>query len=56
MDEELVMIEIEADLLEQVRPLCERYGLTPEELAVRFFRWVAENPEDAKAYLIVMDT
>jgi len=48
---ETVTIEVDSDLLEQVKELIKPYGITPEQLIEQFFRWCAECPEEATQYL-----
>ena len=48
---ETVTIEVDSDLLEQVKELIKPYGITPEQLIEQFFRWWAECPEEATQYL-----
>ena len=45
-------IEVDTDLLEEVRSLLAPYGLTPERLAEQFFTWMVEYPEAAIPYLL----
>lgn len=46
-----IEITIETSLYEQVREFLIPYGITVEQLAEQFFRWCAEHPEEATAYL-----
>lgn len=48
---ETTELEVDAELLEEVRKFLKPYGLTAEELAEQFLCWVAANPEEATAYL-----
>ena len=50
-DEDLVEIQVDSELLDQVKALIAPLGLSPEELVVRFMEYCA-NPEtqgEAKA-------
>lgn len=38
-------VEIEDELIEEMKALPESYGKTVEELLQQFFRWCAENPD-----------
>ena len=53
MDQELEIVEIEVDqdLQEQLEELLKPKGITLEDLISSFFRWCAEKPEEATAYL-----
>ena len=53
-DSELLKIEVDADLLEQVRELTARMGTTPEDIARQFLEWCVnpETTEEAKAWLL----
>ena len=48
---EIVEIEIDEDLQKQVEEWIKPYGITMEELLAEIFRWCAEKPEEATAYL-----
>ena len=43
-DEDLVEIQVDSELLDQVKALIAPLGLSPEELVVRFMEYCA-NPE-----------
>lgn len=47
-----ITIDVDADLLEEVRPLFAQYGLTPERAAELFFAWMAKHPEEAISYFL----
>lgn len=51
---ELVEIEVDADLLEQLKAVITPMGITPEMLIVRFFEWCVapETRDDAMAWLL----
>ena len=53
-DSELLKIEVDADLLEQVRELTARMGTTPEDIARQFLEWCVnpETTEEAKSWLL----
>ena len=53
-DSELLKIEVDADLLEQVRELTARMGTTPEDIARQFLEWCVnpETAEEAKSWLL----
>jgi len=51
---ETVVVQIDADLLEQLTQIIEPMGLTPEMLIVRFFEWCVapETKDEAIAWLL----
>lgn len=53
-DSELLKIEVDADLLEQVRELTARMETTPEDIVRQFLEWCVnpETMEEAKAWLL----
>lgn len=51
---EIIEIEVDSDLLEQLKELLTPMGLTPEELAQRFIEWCVdpETKDSAMAWLL----
>lgn len=51
---EVIEIEVDSDLLEQLKELLTPMGLTPEELVQMFFEWCVdpETRDDAMAWLL----
>ena len=47
---ETVEIMVDAELLEQLKPIIEPMGLTPESLAVQFIEWCVA-PETERSHL-----
>lgn len=48
---ETVELLIDSKLLEEVEAIATPMNLTVEELAVQFFEWCVQNPDDAKIFL-----
>ena len=49
---ETVEIMVDAELLEQLKPIIEPMGLTPESLAVQFIEWCVATQNEAISLLI----
>lgn len=51
---ETVVVQIDADLLEQLTQIITPMGLTPEMLIVRFFEWCVspDTKDEAMAWLL----
>lgn len=51
---EVIEIEVDSDLLEQLKEVITPMGLTPEELVQMFFEWCVdpETRDDAMAWLL----
>lgn len=51
---EVIEIEVDSELLEQLKEIIAPMGLTPEELIQRFFEWCVdpETKDDATAWLL----
>lgn len=46
---EIIEIEVDANLLEQVNRIIEPMGLTPEQLIQLFFEWLVNPDSQAEA-------
>lgn len=51
---EVIEIEVDSDLLEQLKKVITPMGLTPEDLVQMFFEWCVdpETKDDAMAWLL----
>lgn len=51
---EVIEIEVDSDLLEQLKEVITPMGLTPEELVQMFFEWCVdpETKDDAMAWIL----
>lgn len=51
---EVIEIEVDSDLLEQLKEVLTPMGLTPEELVQMFFEWCAdlETKDEAMAWIL----